>query len=613
MVSLPFNKFARLGLFLACACVLTTGLVFAPAAAQEAGPPPPPNERPAAVHTLYLPLAFRTSIAVNGDLLIDTLEPTQAIQNPSNKVPMIAGKATVLRIYAHTTGGKALSGLPLSVSASRNGVAFPGSPLTVSTAVAPVGWTRGDLASSTNLSLPAAWTSGGKVDLTITLDPNNLYGETDETNNSLNLTLNFIAIPNLEVKVVPIQYYDPSSGIAFPAPKTDFVAAGLLRMYPVGAVNVAVRNAISYGKGGQDLADSRAWDQLLNLVTDLKRTDAAPDYQVYYGLLASKDAKGTSWFNGGVAGMSWISNRISTGMDDAEVPGWHFTGENIAAHEIGHTLGRPHSPCGLPSGTDRNYPYKTGSIGQYGLNVVKMQVLSPDVYSDIMGYCQTQWVSDYTYIQWYYDQAKYGGPQSDARPEADPLTPGLLVRASVNPDGSLAMQPFYQFAGRLSAPAEDPAYRLDYLDEQGGVIASFPLAELHAEAEGYEARAINALAPLPDKPYAAVRLVRLAAGAANGPILAEKPFSAQALARAAAPAVLEAGEQASLRWGDEQTPALVRYSTDGGQSWTTLALDALGGQLRLERAELPAGNLLFEVVLADSRAATYRLEWQAQP
>lgn len=611
MVSLPFNKFARLGLLLACACVFVAGLVFAPAAAQEGGPTPPLNERPTALHSLYLPLVARARIMVNGDLLIDTLEPTQAIQNPSNRVPMIAGKATVLRIYAHTTGAAALKGLPMTVRATRNGVALAGSPLTVSTAVAPVGWTRGDLASSTNLNLPAAWLTTGKVDLTITLDPADQYAETNETNNSLSMTLNFIAVPTLEVKVVPIQYYDPPSGIAFPAPKTDFVAAGLLRMYPVGLVNVVVRKAVSYGRGGQDLGDSRAWDQLLNLMTDLKRTDAAPDYQVYYGLLASKDDKGTSWFNGGVAGMSWISNRVSTGMDDAEVPGWHFTGENIAAHEIGHTLGRPHSPCGLPAGTDRNYPYKTGSIGQYGLNVLKMQVYSPDVYSDIMGYCQTQWVSDYTYIQWYYDQAKYGGPQNDARPEAGLLSPGLLVRASVNPDGSLDMRPFYQFAGRLSAPTESPAYRLDYLDEQGGVIASFPLAELHAEAEGYETRAINALAPLPDRPYAAVRISRLEAGSETA--LAEKPFSAQTLARPAAPAIFEEGSQATLRWGDEQTPALVRYSTDGGQSWTTLTLDALGGQFSLAQSELPAGTLLFEVVLADSRAAAYRLEWQAQP
>jgi hypothetical protein len=68
-----------------------------------------------------------------------------------------------------------------------------------------------------------------------------------------------------------------------------------------------------------------------------------------------------------------------------------------------------------------------------------------------------------------------------------------------------------------------------------------------------------------------------------------------------------------LHWGDANTPALVRVSNDGGASWTTLALDALGGQLNLEPAALPAGDLRFEIILAGQSNPAYTLDWQYNP
>ena len=50
--------------------------------------------------------------------------------------------------------------------------------------------------------------------------------------------------------------------------------------------------------------------------------------------------------------------------------------------------------------------------------------------------------------------------------------------------------------------------------------------------------------------------------------------------------------------GSPPGPALLRYTTDDGQSWTTLGIDVTDGEMRLSRADLPGENGRFELRLA---------------
>jgi hypothetical protein len=62
-----------------------------------------------------------------------------------------------------------------------------------------------------------------------------------------------------------------------------------------------------------------------------------------------------------------------------------------------------------------------------------------------------------------------------------------------------------------------------------------------------------------------------------------------------------------------QIPALVRYTTDQGESWSTLGFDILEGKLQIDPQSLPPGLLHFEIILADTAESTLNITWEHTP
>jgi hypothetical protein len=48
------------------------------------------------------------------------------------------------------------------------------------------------------------------------------------------------------------------------------------------------------------------------------------------------------------------------------------------------------------SDTDPSYPHSGGSIGEWGYDLIRGELVEPST-ADFMGYCDPSWVSDYTY------------------------------------------------------------------------------------------------------------------------------------------------------------------------------------------------------------------------
>jgi hypothetical protein len=285
----------------------------------------------------------------------------------------------------------------------------------------------------------------------------------------------------------------------------------------------------------------------------LKLADGYPDDTpvFYYGFVPINNGS-TQWFSSGIAGIGYIGFRESVGLN----LGANDNSGILAGHEFGHNMGRRHAPCGEPAGIDPDYPHAGGSIGQFGYDIGFNALRSPLTYRDMMSYCSPEWVSDYTYTALFWDQINNGVLAAE-----EAATSGqLMVRADLNEDGSVDMQPIYQFElSESSRPASSAArHVVQLLNAAGSVIAQHPIALREAEEPGITVRSFNGIVPLPAEPVAAVQIVSLAGESPH--ILAEQSLTTRSLAARAEAGLTETADTIHLTWSDANRPAIIRYT-----------------------------------------------------
>ncbi len=548
----------------------------------------PPSDR-----RIYLPLITRPAMI---DLVLNQVEITQSVQNGAGSVPFVANRPAVARVYVTVSGVTEASNVIVEASATRNGVPLPGSPRRSDPRTVTTSVSRGNYASSFNLALPAEWLSGS-VRLSIVVDPDNRITEVNETNNSRTQTLEFLAVPRLDLTIVPVQYTHTPNGRTYPAPTRDTVSDWIMRAYPIPGINVRLRMPVAFSG---DLRRGDEWERLLDLITDVKLSDGAPSSRVYYGLIPI--ASGSDrWFSSGIAGIGWVGLRASVGLD---LTGSTDAAGRLAAHEIGHNLGRFHAPCGVSGDPRQPFPYPNASIGPdvYGLDISQARVWSPvapDDTKDLMSYCQPQWVSDFTYQGLLNNQRIYGASVMQSGV-------GYLVRAVLTDDGA-TLEPVYALDGVTPDAPQRGEYTVELLDAAGALLASHTVAAVEAEGlyhygeetvehdrdHGHIYRRITAVVPVPAGPVARFRLIR------DGVVIAERANDAATLAVAASATIARNDATWTLSWSNASVPALVRYTHDG-KRWTSLGVDLVGGRLSLDPQTLPGdGHGRFEIVLAD--------------
>jgi hypothetical protein len=324
---------------------------------------------------------------------------------------------------------------------------------------------------------------------------------------------------------------------------------------------------------------------------------------VYYGFIPIQNGS-TQWFSSGIAGIGWIS---PPGQNFREALGLNLGANDttgiLAGHEIGHNLGRRHAPCGNPASPDPSYPYAGASIGQYGTDIQGNNVgfNTPASHVDVMSYCSPEWVSDYTYTALYNNQRVQGLSQPAQTADR------LLIRATFTNNDEATLAPIYAFPIKSSNELAASDVLVELLDSSGDIIAAHPVAVRQAEEEGIAIRSVMGTVPLPDVPVATMRLVE------GGTILAERQFEQPSRLAQAALAVTQTGEVVTLNWGLAEVPAIVRYTADDGASWTTLAVDTLGGSFSTPVAEWMGENGRFQIILANTGSPTsLTADWSAQ-
>lgn len=169
------------------------------------------------------------------------------------------------------------------------------------------------------------------------------------------------------------------------------------RMYPTTGVEWSVRDPIASNQSGSDIN----LESTLNLVTILRYEDGedgVPDDVYYYGLIDPASSFNDYCSFSCTTGVAWVLEEggFWQGSDRAGVGiGFGTEGVGTFAHELGHNHGRDHAPCNV--GGDANYPYGGGSIGVWGYDLRDQELKDPASHADFMGYCNSNWVSDYSY------------------------------------------------------------------------------------------------------------------------------------------------------------------------------------------------------------------------
>jgi hypothetical protein len=200
----------------------------------------------------------------------------------------------------------------------------------------------------------------------------------------------------LKIKMIPLVANNIQPDTSEKA--LDVYRSRFLAMYPIASIDISVGSPLT-------VSNAKDWTGTLDRMRAQRRTDAPANDVYYYGLLKPAATFREACGGGCTAGIGYVVSQGSGSQQAAQRAslGLAFADESSAhtmVHEVGHNHGRGHAPCvpqgGSISGVDMNFPYSGGKTGVYGWDPRSMSLLPP-TRTDIMGYCNSIWISDYTY------------------------------------------------------------------------------------------------------------------------------------------------------------------------------------------------------------------------
>jgi hypothetical protein len=551
---------------------------------------------------IYLPLIRKPLPPPVMDLSVSHIEIIQGITMGDAYTVQVADRPALVRVFVRLTGAADQPGVTGRLTRYDGSTAqdsLDAGPISVLAATS-----NSSLAETLNFNLPATWLSAG-TSYVLQLDPGNLVRETNEGNNRYpsggEASFNFQNAPTLDIVIVPVHYARPG------APATDPPTGDLsyltwmpLKVYPVSHINYTLHSRITFSG---DLRTGGGWGDLLDAVTTIHSFEDTSELKVFYGLVDSIGADGC---NGGCfAGIGWINQPPAThGFASKSAVGFAGFLDNrneaspIMTHEIGHTFGRYHSPCGTTSALGP-YPYANATIGQWGYDNANGQLLDPNNHFDYMSYCNPVWTSDFTY-QAVFNAWSWVSNPFEAAAQAS-QTDAWVVSGSFDPAGQWQVSPAHLQAVPPALLAGSGPLRLELLDGAGKLLKSQTFGSVTMGLDlfrtGFYRQGFRVA--LPVLPGAAGFRIYW-----DDRLLYERAVTGPAptLRDAAQPASVADGTRLgwSLATGQAGVTYRVRASADGGQSWLVLAIDQAEPAVTLPRALLKGGaQAIVEVQASD--------------
>ncbi len=241
----------------------------------------------------------------------------------------------------------------------------------------------------------------------------------------------------------------------------------MMAMYPITGITITAGSGITFQAPANSDWSQLDWNGMLDSMRSKRQTDAPAADVYYFGMIMPTDTFQQFCGRGCTAGIGFVAQQNDASHRAAVGLGWTGTQAQITmAHEVGHNHGRNHAPCvpqgGSISGVDPYYPYDGGSIGVWGYNSMTKMLVNPQGVTDIMGYCNNQWISDYTYDGLVNRVAFVDGAQREVETPGSLATWRTLLVDSHGPRWGLPIED-------LEPPAGEPE-TADIYDDQGNVI-----------------------------------------------------------------------------------------------------------------------------------------------
>jgi hypothetical protein len=512
------------------------------------------------------------------NLCIDGMYLTQSAQNYAGTVPLVQNRNGLLRVFVVADQANT----PASAVQVQLRLYPPvGLPSTV-TLLPPVGMVsvptapdESALGNSWNYPLPGGTIlSGFRMEAEV--DPANAISESIESDNGFAPPAPVVrTMPTLNVTFVPIVQPGNQTGNITDANKDLFLDV-TRRMHPIDQVNALIRSTpITTTTVLQ--SDGTGWQSVLDQVDVIAVADGA---RYYYGVAKVS-------YTSGVAGVAYVSTPL---QPMRAALGWDHSTNNsrsiVAAHELGHNWGRSHAPCGGPSLLDPNYPEPDGRTGGYGYDISSGQI-EPPTSSDIMGYCDPKWISNYTYsavMDYLTTSPMVAGSPSASRA----VQPCLLVWGYIQ-DGQLTLHPAFQINTRPALPGRSGPYTIEARADDGSSLFahSFSPAEVADLPGSHQSFAFA----IPLAPAQAARLTSLRLrGHGHEAVLSAARASAAAQSSAGPTLRRAAAGKVALRWDHRVYPMVMVRDAETGE---TMSL-ADGGSV-----ELPTSKKAVDLVLSD--------------